>query len=152
MAGFEAIRLRPKVSWYLAGWLGGLHLLSQLVLLRLPGDPLARGALSALLILYLIWQVRHHLLRTTRRAIREVLLDTDGRVWLLRKDSCKTAVEVSAESFVTPWLLVLVFKTDQRFNPSSLILPPDSLDSEVARRLRMHLLQKGISVQKEPGS
>ena len=144
------MRLQPVFSRLLACWLISLHLLGLLVLWQLQLHLLLKVALSLFLLAYFIWQVRHHLLRNTRSAIREVLLDADGTWRLILNKGTKIEGELLPESFVKPWLVVLNFRTGSWFSTSSMLLPPDSLDPDVARRLRIHLLQHEFSQHERP--
>lgn len=120
-----------------------LHLLALLVLWQMQWNLVFKFTLSLILVCYFIWQIRYHLLRNTRSAIREVLLETNGAWWLINNNGTKMQGKLLPESFVKPWLVVLNFRTGSWFSTKSLILPPDSLDPDVARRLRVHLLQAG---------
>ncbi|MEN8177816.1 MAG: protein YgfX [Pseudomonadota bacterium] len=141
----EPIRLQPAFSRYLTFWLTTLHLLGLLVLWQLQLHLLFKVSISLFLLSYLIWQVRHHLLRNTRSAIREVLLDADGSWWLIVNNGAKIEGKLLPKSFVKPWLVVLNFRTGPLFSARSVVLPPDSLDPDLARRLRIHLLQTGTA-------
>ena len=143
----DPIRLQPTFSRYLACWLVVLHLLTLLVVWLLQLLLLFKVTLSLLLLTCFIWQMRHHLLRSTRNAIKEVVLESDGSWWLIVNDGTKLQAELLPESFVKPWLVVLNFSAGWLFSTRSMILPPDSLDPEVARKLRIHLLQGGAVSQ-----
>lgn len=146
----EPIHLQPVFSRYLAIWLTSLHLLSLLVLWRLQLHTVLKVFLSLLLLSYFIWQVRHHLLRTTAKAIKQIQLESDGNWWLILNDGSKLSGELLPESFVKPWLVVLNFRTGSWFSTSSMLLLPDSLDPDVARRLRIHLLQHEFAQHERP--
>ena len=137
----DPIRLLPGFSRVLAIWLITIHLLVMGVLWQMQWIVVVKLTLSVLLLGYLIWQVHFHLLRSSAGSMREVLLDSDGNWWLIFNDGTKLQGKLLPESFVKPWLVVLRFKTGAWLSTKSLILPPDSLDRDVARRLRIHLLQ-----------
>ena len=137
----EPLLLRPAFSRMLTIWLLALHLPGLLVLWQLQMPWLIKLSLGLLQMFYLYWQIRRHLLRNTPQAIREVRLDADGAWWLITHSGARLRAELLPDSFVKPWLLVLNFRTGSRVFTRSIILPSDSLDPDLARRLRIHLLQ-----------
>ena len=142
MHKIDSLRLQPVFSRFLTVWMVVLHLLGLLVLWQLQLHALLKISLSLLLLTYFIWQVRYHLLRSTTNAIKEVQLESDGSWRLTFNDGAELAAELLPNSFVKPWLIVLNFSSGSSFFPTSIVLPPDSLEPDLARRLRIHLLQK----------
>jgi hypothetical protein len=104
---------------------------------------------SALLGGYLVWQIRQHLLRNTRSAVKEVLYEPGEGWWLVEGNGVKRQVRLSPQSFVSPWVVVLSFSAGAWSMPRSLVLLPDNLDREVARKLRILLRQ--LRAAKQPG-
>ncbi len=150
MDGIEPLTLRPSPSRYLAIWLCGLHLLSQLVLWQLPMGVVIKACLALLLIVYLSWQIRHHLLRSTGNAIREIRLQPDGTWELGFANGNRLPAQLSPESLILPWLTILVFRTGSWWVTRALVLPPDSLQPDLARRLRVHLTQARLTEKRDP--
>lgn len=148
--GSERLRLQPSFSIYLALWLCMLHVFALGAVWTLPLHPIAKLTLSLLLIMYLAWQVRHHLLRNSKNAIREVVFEPIEGWWLIDADGSKRHVRLLPQSLVSPWLVVLSFSSGSWSMSRSLVLLPDNLDREVARKLRIHLLQLGSNEKSAP--
>ena len=108
--------------------------------------------ISLVLLVYLIWQVRRQLLRTTAKSIREVRLEADGSWRLTLNDGVDLPVELLPESLVHTRLLVLNFRSGSRWSSRSLVLPSDSLSPDLARRLRVHLLQQAVATRRQADS
>jgi len=142
MAGpHETLHIRPAPSRYLALWLFLIQAVAWLVLWQLELNVWCKLVLGAGLLVYLVYQIRQQLCRRGGRAIVEAKLQIDGR-WLLSMGNgeCKTTT-LHPDSFMKPWLMVLHFSRQSMRGGFHLILLPDSLDRELARRLRIHLRQ-----------
>lgn len=137
----ETLYLRPVASRYLAFWLALTHLTALIVLWQLQLTVSAKVLLSLGLLVYLFWQLRHHLLWLNRNSIIEAEVESDG-LWRLKLQSGEQKrVELQPSSFVRPWLMILNFRSGTVFTGLHLILLPDSLDRELARKLRVRLRQ-----------
>lgn len=81
------------------------------------------------------WQ-RHHALNGNRVAVR---LDSSGE-WYWQEHGKETPVALLDDSFLSPLLTILNFKTEERWAPvRSLLLTGDNIDRELFRRLRVRL-------------
>jgi|GEM_PF-3574436 len=135
----ESLSLRPGRSRYLLAWLALLHTTAWLVWWGLDLGWPGKDAIALCLLGYLGWQLRQLLLRRGRRAVLEARCQVDGRWRLTLGNGERPLVVLRPGGLVTPWLTVLRFGAD-RWSPGWwLSLWPDSLDPELARRLRIHL-------------
>jgi len=137
----ETLHLRPVVSRYLAPWLGLTHTTTFIVLWQLQLTMNTKVLLSLGLLVYLVWQIRHHLLRRNGNAIVEAVMESDGLWYLVLQSGQQKQAELQPYSFVRPWLMILNFSTGGGCGSLNLILMPDSLDRELARKLRIRLMQ-----------
>ncbi|MEN8166439.1 MAG: protein YgfX [Pseudomonadota bacterium] len=136
----ESIHLRPVPSRYLAVWLVITHAVALIVIWQIQLHVAWKISMSLALLGYLIWQLQLHLLRRNDTAILEAIVASDGIWHLTLKSGIELSGELLPDSFVKPWLMVLGFRIAPLPINKRLILFPDSLDKETARRLRVHLL------------
>jgi len=137
----ETLHLRPVTSHYLALWLGLTHLTAMIVLWQLHWAISAKVLLSLCLLAYLLWQIRHYLLLHSGNAIIEAVMESDELWRLTLQSGAQKQLELLPYSFVRPWLMILNFSSGTIFSSLHLILFPDSLDRELARKLRVRLRQ-----------
>ena len=133
------LQIMPRPSRYLAAWILLLHLGVFGVVWAWGFDWLVNLSAFALVLMHLVFAIRRRLLRTAPGSLVRLTIDGEGLWNLEYRDGHTTRASLSARSFVSPWLTVLSF--DQRLPArcSSLVLLPDSLDGESARRLRIRL-------------
>jgi hypothetical protein len=131
--------LQPTRSRYLVGWIIVTQLLALLGILQLQVNAMTKLVMGLLLVLYLNWLVFRHLLAYSRYSVTQAIL-TEAGVWNLRLGNGREIqANLSANSFVKPWLIVLRFKTTQSRLARHLVVFPDTLDKQLARRLRVYL-------------
>ena len=140
----EVLTIRPQISRYLFFWLLSINAGALLAIWMLDLSAASRGLLSLVVFGYFLWACHSHLLRHSGLAIIQATVASDGR-WRLRlRNGQEIESSLQPDCFITPWLVILNFKTDHMFG-SSLLLPVDSLGHETSRRLRIHLLQQQLN-------
>lgn len=106
----------------------------------LPGVGVTATALPApvkLAILIVLALSLSRLLLRQRRLPVALKLQADGRLSLLDDDGNATECRIDPATSVTPWLIVLRFKSGKAFE--SLVLPVDAVGTEGHRLLRTWL-------------
>jgi toxin CptA len=129
--------VRPRPSLQLAVFVALSHALALLIALALPVALPGRLALMVPIGLSAAWGVLTHLWPRTPWAVREALLSEDGWEVVLGSGRRRPA-RLAPSTFVGTWLMVLNFRCPPRLR-CSLVLPPDALEPEVQRRLRVRL-------------
>jgi hypothetical protein len=132
-------RLELKPSRRLALLLAALYLTAAASVSVLPISPLIK--LPG--ILMIAWaatvSIRHHALLMTAKSFQSLVLLTDGGIEALRVDGECLKAEVSPQSTLFPWLVVLLLKTPARRSPQAVLILPDSLTADELRKLRSWL-------------
>lgn len=119
--------------------IGALAMLATAILLVLPA-PAWLSVLAAIGLggwAHLAWKT--HATRSTRSAVIELMLSTDGVVVVRRRDGRMIAGYVQQRSFVHPWLSSIAWKPDGATRSRHLLVLPDMLDRDVYRRVRVLL-------------
>lgn len=137
-AGYATpLRIEPRPSRWLAAAIlfvyGGAVLMTLLV-------PLSRwlAVPTAVAIAGAGWRTFvDRVLMSRAQAIIAVVWRDDGRWELQTRDGRRLPVALLPDSYVHPWLTVLNFRGAARRR--SVVLLPDSLDSQCYRRLRVRL-------------
>ena len=83
--------------------------------------------------------VRRHALLKTAKSFCVLQMQPDGGIEALRVDGEWTRAEVSPQSTLFPWLVVLLLKTPARRSPQAILILPDSLTADELRKLRSWL-------------
>ncbi len=92
----------------------------------------------SVLVSYLWLVGRHALLRHPGAAVS--LLWPRGDHWQVQsRNGAQVSALLSPESFVHPWLTVLLLKPESGGRARNVVLLPDMLDAEAFRRLRVRL-------------
>lgn len=118
--------------------LAAVHL-SVLAVLPISGLPPQAALLLAAPVVGSLWRsLERHAWLCDRNALQELVWEPSGS-WQVR---CVNGRRYSAwlrgDCLVHPWLIVLNFRLDDS-SRRSLMLLPDSLSPEIARRLRVRL-------------
>lgn len=135
----EPIRIEPRVSLYLRFWLFVVSLTGLWAIWLLQADLAVKLLLALVLMLYLLLQLKRHVWRNDERAVVAAVSNPDGGWHLSLGNGMELDASLDLDSFVHPWLIVLVFKPLPKGRRLSLILPRDSLEPEIARKLRVWL-------------
>lgn len=104
--------------------------------LPLPGLPRVVAGLCVLGLTFL--HLRRDAWLQAQTSCFALRLDSSGRISLLLRNGQELAGQVSGDTLVLPWLVVLNMKSDLGMRRSVLLLP-DSLPAEAFRRLRVQL-------------
>ena len=129
--------LRPSRTLFWVLTVSHLGAAGLLTASRLP--PWAAVALTACVLASYIWLVsRHALLRQAGAVV--CLLWGKGNEWRVSSRSgAEILARLSPESFVRPWMTVLLLRPEGGGHTRSVVIMPDTLDAEVFRRLRVRL-------------
>ena len=84
-------------------------------------------------------QFRLHVLRSSPRAVVEILLSSDAVIVVRRRDGTLVAGHVRSATFVHPWFTSIVWRPDGARWSRSIPLAPDMLGIDDFRRLRVLL-------------
>ncbi len=125
----------PKLLWVLAfAHLGAAGLLLTTSLPAWAVSCLALGVLGSFL-----WLTTRHALLMQSGAVVWLLWGA-GNEWLLgARDGTRMAAQLNPQSFVRPWLTVLLLAPASGGPMRNVVILPDSLDAESFRRLRVRL-------------
>ena len=99
----------------------------------------ATACLDASVLVSYLWLVaRHALMRQPGAAVS---LDwPSGTQWQVRfRNGAEVSAVLSPESFVRPWLTVLLLRPVTGGRSRNVVLTPDKLDADAFRRLRVRL-------------
>lgn len=131
--------VKIKVSYTLMVLLAGAHIGGAMLLGVVPLHGFFKTGLLALLVVSAVHAIRLHGLRSARRALVELELDTEGLCALRQNgDENWRAAEI-AQTLVHPWLVILVLKPEGRSRRLSLVIAADAVEAEAFRRLRARL-------------
>lgn len=130
--------LQPEVSRQLIAFLLITHLLALGVILFMPFLPWWGKALSLLVVAYSGWYYwRLHILRSLPQSVLDVhFYATDNCLVHAQADSVFAVLDNS--SFLHPWLCVLNLRS-RNGKLYTLILPNDSLSTDILRQLRVRV-------------
>lgn len=98
-----------------------------------------RLALGAAVVMSLLMTLELHGLRRARHAITGLNWDGQGQWTLHTKGGQGLAGRLLAGSYVSPYLVILNFRTATPWPYRSLVILPDALDAASLRRLRVYL-------------
>lgn len=134
------IHLRP--SWQLAIMFSCVHVACIIIILLLDISILLEAIGVLLLGLSLIYYIRMYALLTSPNAIASLYLSDHS--------SCKTQTRsgqqqrwcIQGSSFVTSYLTVLSLGSNESVFARSIVILPDSIDTEQFRQLRVWLRWK----------
>ena len=161
---FTTLRLSIGRSRILLVLLCFIHLAGLLSALTLSISHYPRGLLIVVIAVSLIYTLRKHYFRISSRSVRAVVLKSSRlriqqaeavldnepeQTWWLELNSGQTndngmfpqhRAKLVGSYLVTPWLVLLNFRTEGRLRPFPVLLFSDSTDTEQLRRLRVLLL------------
>ena len=108
-----------------------IHLLAVLSILLLPWPIILRWLLVLAVLAVSVWLSR-------KKKLYDLIVWQAGNHWLLKSKNSSTTAELLTESFMTSWLIILLFKVENHGRCAVLIWP-DSVRPDVFRRLRVRL-------------
>jgi len=134
-----AIRRSARLMWLLIlAHAGALALLWPLAL------PLwLKAAIGLAVIASLAFFLSHAALLRAPRAVIAVEIKEDGSVALQTRRGEWHECRLSGDSYVSPWLTLLVLRQENRLTPRYVAILPDNVDAEDFRRLRVWLRWAG---------
>jgi len=126
-------------------WVTLFHLATAALMFTLPISLAWQTSFMMLAAASLLHQHRH-----LRRRI-EIIRQSSG-LWLWREEgNAALEVEVLADCYVSPWLVVFTCREIQRRRRHSLVVWSDSLPAEQLRRLRVALRQEACAAAQPTG-
>lgn len=134
------VRLQP--SYYLAILLCLAHAISGLALWPLALPLSVKAVIVVLLIVSLIYYVRKDALLTAQDAIVALTLTDEMLCTLTTRSGQTITCNLSAGTFITPYLTVINLQPVERFFMRSVVILIDNADAEDFRRLRIWLRWK----------
>ena len=134
-----AIRRSARLMWLLIlAHAGALALLWPLAL------PLwLKAAIGLTVIASLAFFLNHAALLRAPRAVIAVEIKEDGSVALQTRRGEWHECRLSGDSYVSPWLTLLVLRQENTLTPRYVAILPDNVDAEDFRRLRVWLRWAG---------
>lgn len=136
------LRIRPRSSGLLAAFLLATHGAALAAVFAAPLDWFWRSLLIALLLAGLVYEMGVQVLFMATWAVRQAVWGSDG-TWTLSLVSGKQVeARLLPSTFVTRRLILLNFRCG-RWCFRTLVLPPDTLDPDLLRRLRVRLRLRG---------
>lgn len=140
----KPIQVDFKPSRIFIGLIISASLTSGLTLISTPLIWQIKLPIMLVIIIASVYTILHHGLLRMPGAIISLRVDINSELYVLRKDGKELKVRVAANTTVTPYLVVLNFQTSnvvwyQRLYNHTLIVLPDSTDSEAFRQLRVWL-------------
>jgi toxin CptA len=136
----QNISVSPSVRLAVALCVG--HLAAAGVLWLLPVPVLLKGAVSLAIAISLVYFVARDAALHAAKAIVALELKDGGGIAFRTRDGGRVDSELSASSFVSPALTIVVLKPRGKGRARRVILLPDSVDARDFRRLRMWMRWK----------
>jgi len=136
------LRIRPGPSRRLAVFLIVAHCSALAVVFAISLDWYWRLALVLAVLVGFLNSLGVHYLYIVPWAVREATWEADGTWTLTLASGERIEASLLPSTYVTARLLVLNFRSG-RWQYRSLVLPPDVLDANLLRRLRVRLRLTG---------
>jgi hypothetical protein len=131
------VTLVPRPSLALAGALVAAHGVAALGILPTSLPPVLKFACLLALAASLVFYSNRHL---GRPPVAAMILKSDGRMELERRDGARIEAAVHPQTTVFAWLVVLLLRTET--GTLALTLPLDALGVDGHRKLRLWLRWK----------
>ncbi len=139
----QPLRLQPKASRILIGFLVAGHLGAIAILFPLDLALAVKITIAVLLLVSLVIALRKQPGRMGEGGVQTLTWQTDGE-WLLETvDGKQLKATLHESTYVHPWLVVLNFRQEGKRGLLSFALAPDALDQETFRALRVRLKVAG---------
>lgn len=145
----KPIHLNLQPSILLASIIGFVVLMMGLVLIFLPLSAAFKWPLLVLIVIASIHSIRRYALLTSATAVTHLSLAQTSKLQLTYKDGTQAEVRVLESSFVSPYLTALNLQEVETGRRLSILLLPDSAESNGFRQLRVWL-RWGRDVVSEP--
>lgn len=147
----KPIHLNLQPSILLASIIGFVVLMMGLVLIFLPLSAAFKWPLLVLIVIASIHSIRRYALLTSATAVTHLSLAQTSKLQLTYKDGTQAEVRVLESSFVSPYLTALNLQEVETGRRLSILLLPDSAESNGFRQLRVWL-RWGRDVVGEPSA
>lgn len=147
----KPIHLNLQPSILLASIIGFVVLMMSLVLIFLPLSAAFKWPLLVLIVIASIHSIRRYALLTSATAVTHLSLAQTSKLQLTYKDGTQAEVRVLESSFVSPYLTALNLQEVETGRRLSILLLPDSAESNGFRQLRVWL-RWGRDVVGEPSA
>src|SRR5574340_801052 len=128
-----AIRRSGRLTWLLIlAHAGALALLWPLAL------PLwVKAAIGLAVAASLVFFLNHAALLRAAEAVIAVEIGEDGRIALQTRRGNWHECRLSGDSFVSPWLTIMILAQENRLRARYVVIVPDNVDAGDFRRLRV---------------
>ena len=139
-------RINLKTSFILNGALCIMYLGAFYWLWAFELNLLLELILVAALIVGFINHTRQYLLKTSKRAVTNLIWQQQDQWQLETARGEIINARLMGSSYVNPWLIVLNFKPEEGGRMLPVVIMPDSVDSTTFRRLSVKLKMYGEEV------
>lgn len=131
--------IEPEDSWQLKGFLLGSHAAVGLFCLFLfPAAWWVRLLLVLIVFASAYYYIRLHVLKDLKRSVVRAVIDAENKWEIMLADHSVHKAQLHPSSFISTFLKVLNFKVDDQ-RLYTLLVFPDAIPTETARRLRVKL-------------
>ena len=148
------LRLILKPSRQLTACLVVGHGIAAACVLSVPLPLWIYALLLFSLLMSLVHQLTYQAWRISPFSIVAVEFEREGDVYLQYRNGAGVAARVLGSSFVTPYLTIILLKSNRAWFARSVVVMPDMLTAELFRRLRVWLkwrLGQGVAPGAEAG-
>lgn len=97
---------------------------------------------SILIIISLVYYLRKDALLLAKNAVTELTLTEKNQCTMTTRSNAIIICTILNNSFVAPYLTVLVLQPEGNFFADSIVILPDGIDAEAYRQLRVWLRWK----------
>ncbi len=137
------LKLSLRRSVYLAWLLVMAHAGAVALLWPLALPLWVKAAIGLAVIASLVFFLGHAALLRTPQAVIAVEIKEDGSITLQTRRGEWHECRLSGDSYVSPWLTLLVLRQENRLTPRYVAIMPDNVDAGDFRRLRVWLRWAG---------
>lgn len=139
------LTLKPAFSLQLLAFIVGLHAIAIIfVLLLMPITLIYTLCLITMVVVSGLYAYRLHIQKSLQHSVEQVMLSVDNqwKVTLANKNEAVTAILLPS-SMVHRHLMILNFKLSSG-KRRALIIPSDSINKDLARKLRARIKVMGL--------
>lgn len=133
------LTIQRKPSYLLAAILLVAHVASTILLWILPIFWIIKCMISILIVISLIYYLRQDALLLAKNAITEFTLVEKNHCTVTTRSNVVFVCNILNNSFVAPYLTVLILQPEGNFFTDSIVILPDGIDTEAYRQLRVWL-------------
>lgn len=136
------LRLERRPSRYLMYAVIGAHSVALMVLLPLPLAWWIKLALMGGIVAQWVVTWRRQVMLTAPQAVKQLIWSSENSWELHSADGASREARLLPSAYIHPFLVILRFMTEDK-RRCAVILPPDSVDADTHRRLRVQLRLQG---------